>query len=188
MSKPDGPRPNRQIPVDALMGGQQDDQQRRRRRVIAVTAATLAATGVVGGVAIGMLADDEDSAQPAAQSTATTAPPTDEATESTQIPSPSAPRDDETNSGTMGESLPSGEPEAAPTPPPATEAPAAPERHVVVAGESMWSITADLLGPGATAEQIVDSWPQLYEANRGTIGSDPNLIVIGQELTLPALT
>lgn len=68
-----------------------------------------------------------------------------------------------------------------PTPVPTTE-------HVVTAGESLWSITADLLGPEATAAAIAAAWPDVYDANRETIGSRPDLILPGQVLAIPTTT
>ncbi|WP_143424926.1 LysM peptidoglycan-binding domain-containing protein [Geodermatophilus pulveris] len=54
-------------------------------------------------------------------------------------------------------------------------------------GDSLWTITAQLLGEQATAEQVLDAWPRLYAANRDVIGADPDLIHPGQELVLPGL-
>ncbi len=70
-------------------------------------------------------------------------------------------------------------------------APATPEaggtRQVVAPGESLWSITDAALGGNATADQVLESWPKVYEANRQVIGDDPDLIRVGQELVVPAL-
>lgn len=61
--------------------------------------------------------------------------------------------------------------------------------HVVAPGESLWSITADLLGAGACAAEITEAWPSLYAANSHEVGADPDLIRPGQVLDLPvALT
>jgi nucleoid-associated protein YgaU len=30
-----------------------------------------------------------------------------------------------------------------------------------------------------------DQWPKIYHANRGVIGTDPNLILPGQRLVIP---
>ena len=57
--------------------------------------------------------------------------------------------------------------------------------HLVQAGESLWSIAADALPPEATAVQVAGSSTAWYEANRTTIGSDPDLIRPGQQLTAP---
>ncbi|MDN4471695.1 LysM peptidoglycan-binding domain-containing protein [Demequina zhanjiangensis] len=56
--------------------------------------------------------------------------------------------------------------------------------RVVEAGDSLWAITADLLGEKETA-RIAAAWPLLYEANRDVIGADPSLIRPGQILEIP---
>lgn len=60
--------------------------------------------------------------------------------------------------------------------------------HRVAVGESLWSITAGLLGPDATTADIATAWPRLYQANLEVIGTDPGLIHPGTLLTVPALT
>jgi nucleoid-associated protein YgaU len=70
-------------------------------------------------------------------------------------------------------------PAAQPAPPPS------PDRVVVGPGDSLWSITEQRLGPGATADEIAREWPRLYAANRDVIGSDPDLVEPGQRLVLP---
>ena len=67
----------------------------------------------------------------------------------------------------------------------AAAAPHASHVHVVKRGESLWRITAQLLGPDATDAAIAAAWPAIYEANRTIIGSDPGLILPGQALTIP---
>lgn len=57
--------------------------------------------------------------------------------------------------------------------------------HTVEPGESLWSITAAVLGPDATDAQIVQTWPLVYETNTESIGSDPSLLRPGAELRLP---
>lgn len=57
---------------------------------------------------------------------------------------------------------------------------------VVDSGESLWTISAERLGPEATTEQISGGVEQIYALNRERIGSDPDLIFVGQELLLPA--
>ena len=97
---------------------------------------------------------------------------------------------------------PSGETSAAEAPagdPPAAEAPSAPATtHRVSAGESLWSITEELLdaeaagaptdpssgGPPAQA-RIARAWPILYAANAESIGADPDLILPGTALSVP---
>lgn len=54
-------------------------------------------------------------------------------------------------------------------------------------GDSLWAITKNALGPGATTAQIAATWPQVYRANAGAIGSNPSIIRPGQVLRFPAL-
>lgn len=54
---------------------------------------------------------------------------------------------------------------------------------VVRAGDSLWTLTARQLGPGASAAEIAAAWPALYAANRAVIGPNPGLIHPGQRLT-----
>lgn len=51
-------------------------------------------------------------------------------------------------------------------------------------GESLWSITADLLGPEADAAQIAATWPELWKANAAQV-PDPDLLQAGTVLTVP---
>ncbi|HEY3001833.1 MAG TPA: hypothetical protein VGJ44_05745 [Kribbellaceae bacterium] len=62
------------------------------------------------------------------------------------------------------------------------------ERAVVAVreGDSLWSIAAAELGPGASDAAIAERWPQWYAANAPVIGSDPDLIQPGQVLHAPA--
>ena len=92
---------------------------------------------------------------------------------------------------------PSGETSAAD--PPAAEKPSAPAiSHQVSAGESLWSITEELLGAGAAEAptdpssggpsaqaRVARAWPILYAANAESIGADPDLILPGTVLSVP---
>jgi nucleoid-associated protein YgaU len=57
--------------------------------------------------------------------------------------------------------------------------------HVVRPGESLWSITAQHLGPHSKISDIAAAWPRLFELNRAIIGSNPRLVLPGQRLALP---
>jgi hypothetical protein len=59
-------------------------------------------------------------------------------------------------------------------------------RHVVLRGESLWSIAAAELGAGASDSAIAARWPHWYAANRALIGPDPDLLLPGQVLQSPA--
>jgi LysM repeat protein len=61
-----------------------------------------------------------------------------------------------------------------------------PRRLVVKAGDSLWSLAARELGPEASAAAVAARWPEWYAANRQVIGSDPDLILPGQVLRIPA--
>ena len=75
----------------------------------------------------------------------------------------------------------SGQSTTAPPPKP-LEAPAAPgaRTHVVASGDSLWKIAKKHLGNG-------NKWKLIYEANKGTIGPNPDLIKPGQVLTIPEI-
>ncbi|RRC94979.1 LysM peptidoglycan-binding domain-containing protein [Schaalia canis] len=58
--------------------------------------------------------------------------------------------------------------------------------HIVREGECLWDIAAALLGEQSSDAAINDAWQRLYSLNRTTIGSNPDLILPGTVLTLPA--
>lgn len=55
----------------------------------------------------------------------------------------------------------------------------------VRSGESLWSITQDLLGPEASHEDISAAWPTLWAANDETI-HDPDVLQPGTILNVPS--
>lgn len=55
----------------------------------------------------------------------------------------------------------------------------------VQAGDTLWDIAARHLGPGVSDLDIALQWPRWYEANRGVIGKDPDVLVPGQILQPP---
>ena len=59
---------------------------------------------------------------------------------------------------------------------------------VVRRGDTLWSLAAAELGPGASAAAVTDRWRQVYQRNRAVVGADPDLIRPGQLLRLPHLT
>ena len=57
-------------------------------------------------------------------------------------------------------------------------------RLVVEPGDSLWSISEEHIGPGATPEQVAYEVGRIFELNRDQIGENPNLIFPGQEFFL----
>lgn len=53
-------------------------------------------------------------------------------------------------------------------------------------GDTLWSISDDLLGPGPDSPaRIASAWPALWEANISVIGTDPDSLTPGQVLVVP---
>lgn len=76
---------------------------------------------------------------------------------------------------------------AAPAPEPTPEPPTAPvpewiAEHKVVSGDTLSGIALKYYGSAAR-----DHWMAIYEANKETIGNNPNLIRVGQRLNIPKL-
>jgi len=71
-----------------------------------------------------------------------------------------------------------------PAPRPATSHDA-PAEVVVQRGDTLWSIAARHLGPDASDAEIAHAWPAWFEANRGVVGDDPDLLRPGQVLRAP---
>lgn len=64
-----------------------------------------------------------------------------------------------------------------------------PDRVVVVAaGDSLWSLAAGALGPGATDAEVTAEWHRIHRLNHDVVGADPDLIHPGQRLVLPPPT
>ncbi len=61
----------------------------------------------------------------------------------------------------------------------------APAEVVVQRGDTLWSIAARHLGPDASDAEIAHAWPAWFEANRGVVGDDPDLLRPGQVLRAP---
>ena len=49
----------------------------------------------------------------------------------------------------------------------------------MLAGDSLWSLAARHLGPGADATEVAEAWPRWWEANRAVVGDDPDLLLPG---------
>lgn len=60
-----------------------------------------------------------------------------------------------------------------------------PGEVVVHRGDSLWSIAARHLGPGATDSEVAAAWPRWYAANRDVVGPDPDRLLPGQVLRAP---
>lgn len=76
---------------------------------------------------------------------------------------------------------PQSQPEATVEPPRETvnsPAPASPQTYTVVKGDCLWNIAKKFYGNGA-------KYTAIYDANKGVIGGNPNLIRPGQVLTIP---
>ncbi len=56
---------------------------------------------------------------------------------------------------------------------------------VVRPGDSLWSISQERLGQDATPRRVAGATERIHALNRGRIGADPDLIFVGQELSLP---
>jgi nucleoid-associated protein YgaU len=57
---------------------------------------------------------------------------------------------------------------------------------IVKPGDTLWSIAAAELGPNASYDDIAARWPDWYAVNKQRIGPDPDLILPGQVLRVPA--
>jgi nucleoid-associated protein YgaU len=57
---------------------------------------------------------------------------------------------------------------------------------VVRPGDCLWHLAAAGLRPGADPDEIAARSHAIYELNRTLIGADPNLILPGQRLVVPA--
>lgn len=55
----------------------------------------------------------------------------------------------------------------------------------VRSGETLWSLTSDLLGPHAAPQDVARAWPLLWKANADQI-RDPDRVLAGTVLLVPA--
>ena len=57
---------------------------------------------------------------------------------------------------------------------------------VVRPGDSLWSIATGLLPAGASDREVTAAWHRLHRTNLARIGADPDLILPGTRLVVPA--
>ena len=55
------------------------------------------------------------------------------------------------------------------------------QQYTVQPGDSLSGIAEKFYGDGSK-----ENWERIYQANKATIGPDPNVIMPGQQLTIPA--
>lgn len=67
-----------------------------------------------------------------------------------------------------------------------SDAQAAHHEVVVRPGDSLWGLASRELGPSATDLEIARFWPQLYSANHDVLGPDPDRLLPGTVLRVPA--
>ncbi|MDQ1685539.1 MAG: hypothetical protein QOC82_2276 [Frankiaceae bacterium] len=67
---------------------------------------------------------------------------------------------------------------------PTTTAGCAGAVHRVVSGDSLWSLAARATASTDTG-RVTIAWHRLYAANRATLGSNPSLLRVGQDLCIP---
>jgi nucleoid-associated protein YgaU len=60
-----------------------------------------------------------------------------------------------------------------------------PASHRVADGDSLWSLTREHLGGGASDARVACTWPRWYAANIDVIGPDPDLLIPGTVLRAP---
>jgi nucleoid-associated protein YgaU len=61
------------------------------------------------------------------------------------------------------------------------------EREVtVLAGDTLWDIASQQLGPTASDVEVALHWPRWYEANKARIGANPHVLLPGQILKAPS--
>ena len=157
------------------------------RRIAAVALPRVLQRVVVGSLGAGIVL-----APVAASAAAAPSPPIASPT-STAVPSPVWPSSPPAS--TPAPRWPVSTPRAHPAPPrPAPPAhrpaPAAPTGTPVRvhAGDTLWRLAADRLGPASRPHRVTHYWQRIYAANRAVIGGDPDRIHPGQQLVLPAPT
>ncbi|WP_341928243.1 LysM domain-containing protein [Nocardioides psychrotolerans] len=61
-----------------------------------------------------------------------------------------------------------------------------PAEVVVRPGDSLWTIAATALGPGADSATVTAYWQRIHLLNHRVVGADPDVIHPGQHLALPS--
>ncbi|CAA9546268.1 MAG: 3-ketoacyl-CoA thiolase, partial [uncultured Thermomicrobiales bacterium] len=56
---------------------------------------------------------------------------------------------------------------------------------VVRPGDSLWSISQERIGPNASPRRIMKGAERIHALNRSRIGADPDLLLVGQVLSVP---
>lgn len=56
--------------------------------------------------------------------------------------------------------------------------------HRVVSGDSLWTLAARAVR-SSDSGRVTLAWHQLYAANRATLGSNPSLLQVGQQVCIP---
>jgi LysM repeat protein len=68
------------------------------------------------------------------------------------------------------------------------EAAANTKTKTVEPGDSLWTIAQERLAPDASPQRVAEEVERTYALNRERLGEDPNLIRVGQELSLSPAT
>jgi len=63
--------------------------------------------------------------------------------------------------------------------------PTGPLTVVVAPGDTLWDLARRHLGPDPSDSEVAVAWPRWWEANRGEIGADPDLLRVGLRLVVP---
>lgn len=63
--------------------------------------------------------------------------------------------------------------------------PTEPPTVVVAPGDTLWDLARRHLGPDPSTAEVAAAWPRWWEANRGAIGADPDLLAVGLRLVVP---
>jgi len=56
--------------------------------------------------------------------------------------------------------------------------------HRVVSGDSLWTLAARAI-KSTDSGQVTLAWHRLYDANRATLGANPSLLRVGEQLCIP---